>query len=241
MKAPPLPKFLRPSPAAPRREERRRQRRTARDVAPRRAHAPRTTPSRGPPRSSAGSTSAPAPARSCAASSTARSQGHQLVLHARLGHDVRLPLAGGHRRLPGDVLRARLGSRAYASASHITNDVFLGEFVRGMHKLGLVGDDHPDLPAHGQDLLLRRVQVPARAELGHRRGAARAHADDGPHRLPAAVRPALLLGHGRGREHQRVGPDDRPLPGGLPESRRRVRAHHDHAASTRSTCWPCRA
>jgi menaquinol-cytochrome c reductase cytochrome b subunit len=27
-------------------------------------------------------------------------------------------------------------SRAYSSASHITNDVFLGEFVRGMHKWG---------------------------------------------------------------------------------------------------------
>ena len=27
-------------------------------------------------------------------------------------------------------------TRAYSSASHITNDVFLGEFVRGMHKWG---------------------------------------------------------------------------------------------------------
>ena len=27
-------------------------------------------------------------------------------------------------------------TRAYESASHITNDVFLGEFVRGMHKWG---------------------------------------------------------------------------------------------------------
>ena len=32
-------------------------------------------------------------------------EGHELVLHARLGLDVRLPLAGGHGRLPGDVLR----------------------------------------------------------------------------------------------------------------------------------------
>ena len=60
-------------------------------------------------------------------------------------------------------------TRAYESASRITNEVFLGEFVRGMHKLGLERDDHPDLPPHGEDVLLRRVQVPARAELGHRR------------------------------------------------------------------------
>ena len=32
-------------------------------------------------------------------------QGHQLVLHAGLGDDVRLPVAGRHRRVPGDVLR----------------------------------------------------------------------------------------------------------------------------------------
>ena len=32
-------------------------------------------------------------------------QGDQLVLHAGLGDDVRLPQPGGHRRLPGDVLR----------------------------------------------------------------------------------------------------------------------------------------
>ena len=46
------------------------------------------------------------------------------------------------------------------------------------------------------------------------------------HGLPAAVRPALLLGHRRRREHQRLGPDRRPLPGRLPARRRRVRRHH---------------
>ena len=120
-------------------------------------------------------------------------------------------------------------TRAYESASRITNEVFLGEFVRGMHKWGSTRDDHPDLPPHGQDVLLRRVQVPARAELGHRRGAARAHADDGPHRLPAAVRPALLLGHGRGRQHQRVRADRRALPGRLPARGLGVRADDDLA------------
>ncbi len=100
--------------------------------------------------------------------------------------------------------------------------------VRARHaQVGLVGDDHPDLPPHGQDVLLRRVQVPARAELGHRRAAAGADADDGPDRLPAAVRPALLLGHGRGGQHQRVRADRRALPGGLPARGRRVRPDDD--------------
>ena len=63
-------------------------------------------------------------------------QGHQLVLHAGLGHDVRLPLAGRHRRVPGHVLRARPDRAPTTSASRITNEVFLGEFVRGMHKWG---------------------------------------------------------------------------------------------------------
>src|SRR4051794_25673530 len=82
--------------------------------------------------------------------------------------------------------------------------------------MGLVGDGDPRVPAHGEDVLLRRLQVPARAQLGHRRGAADPHDDDVVHRLPAAVRPALLLGDDRGREHQRHGPAARPVPVGLP-------------------------
>ena len=52
---------------------------------------------------------------------------------------------------------------------YITNEVFLGEFVRGMHKWGSSVMVDPHLPAHGADVLLRRLQVPARAQLGHRR------------------------------------------------------------------------
>ena len=63
-------------------------------------------------------------------------------------------------------------TRAYESARYITNDVFLGEFVRGMHKWGATVMVILDLPAHGADVLLRRLQVPARAELGDRRRAA---------------------------------------------------------------------
>ena len=63
-------------------------------------------------------------------------EGDQLVLHARLGDDVRLPLAGRDRRLPGDVLPPRRAGDAYESVRYITNSVFLGQFVRGMHKWG---------------------------------------------------------------------------------------------------------
>ncbi len=63
-------------------------------------------------------------------------------------------------------------TRAYESIRYINNEVFLGEFVRGMHKWGSSVMVILDLPAHGADVLLRRLQVPARAQLGHRRGAA---------------------------------------------------------------------
>ena len=63
-------------------------------------------------------------------------EGHQLVLHARLGDDVRLPLPGRHGRVPGDVLPPRPAGGAYESIRHVTNEVFLGQFVRGMHKWG---------------------------------------------------------------------------------------------------------
>ena len=77
-------------------------------------------------------------------------------------------------------------TQAYTSIAHINNDVFLGQLVHGMHKWGAVGDGDPDLPPHGADLLLRRLQVPARAELGDRRRAPDPDDDDGLHRLPAA-------------------------------------------------------
>ena len=40
-------------------------------------------------------------------------------------------------------------TEAYASITHLTNDVFLGEFVRGMHKWGASVMVDPDLPPHG--------------------------------------------------------------------------------------------
>ena len=49
---------------------------------------------------------------------------------------VRVPLAGRDRRLPGDVLPARIAGGAYESIRYINDDVFLGQFVHGMHKWG---------------------------------------------------------------------------------------------------------
>ena len=130
---------------------------------------------------------------------------------------------------------------AYESARHITNDVFLGEFVRGMHKWGSTVMVILIFLHMAQDVLLRRLQVPARAELGHRRRAADPHVRDVADRLPAAVRPALLLGDDRGRRTSTAPARSsaRSCPtscAAAPSSaRRRCRA------STRSTCCSCPA
>ena len=126
-------------------------------------------------------------------------------------------------RLPRDVLHAVAGRGL--RVDHPPHQRRVPRRVRPRHaQVGLERDDHRDLPAHGQGLLLRRLQVPARAQLDHRRRPDRPRPLDGAHRLPAAVRPALLLGDDRRDEHQRHRPDHRPLPGRLPACRRRVRS-----------------
>ena len=75
-------------------------------------------------------------------------EGDQLVLHAGLGDDVRLPLPGRHRRLPGDVLRPVADPRLRVGALHHQRGV--PRRVRARHaQVGLVGDGDPRLPAHG--------------------------------------------------------------------------------------------
>ena len=92
-------------------------------------------------------------------------EGDELVLHARLGDPVRLRDAGGHRRLPRDVLRA-LGDRG-VRLDHPPDQRRLPRRVRPRPaQVGRDADDHPDLPPHGADVLLRRLQVPARAATG---------------------------------------------------------------------------
>ncbi len=129
--------------------------------------------------------------------------------HRRQPAPARLQL---YRKVPkGTNWFYTLGSATlFAFVSQAVTGVFLAMYynpdpvarlrVRGAHHqrglprragarhapLGRHGDDHPDLPAHGQDVRVRRLQVPARAELDHRRDPAGAHAGDGPHRLPAA-------------------------------------------------------
>ena len=192
--------------------------------------------------SSTGSTSAPSLSGVLTLDAVPQgAQGDQLVLHARLGDDVRLPLAGDHRRLPGDVLHAVADRRPTTRSRHITNDVFLGEFVRGMHKWGSSVMVDPDLPAHGADLLLRRLQVPARAELGDRRRAADPDDGDGLHRLPAAVRPALLLGDDRRRATSTAPARSSARTWPTSCAPARSSAPPRCRASTRSTCCSSRA
>ena len=153
-------------------------------------------------------------------------RGHQLGLHARLGDAVRVPQPGRHRRVPRDVLPpGRVRRRVRIDPQHQRQRVPRPARARDA-QVGRVGDDHPDLPAHGAGVLLRRLQVPARADLGDRRRAADPDARDGLHRLPAAVRPALLLGVGRRYQHQRRRPVHRTVPVELPARRRGLRRHH---------------
>ena len=130
-------------------------------------------------------------------------------------------------------------THAYESVRYITNEAFLGEFVRGMHKWGSSVMVILVFLHMAQDVLLRRLQVPARAELGHRRRAADPDDGDVVHGLPAAVRPALLLGDDRRREHQRHRPARRPVPRRTSCAPAPSSAPRRCRASTRSTCCSC--
>ena len=103
-------------------------------------------------------------------------EGHELVLHARARPRCSPSCRRRSRACSWRCTTSRNPTRAYYSASHITNDVFLGEFVRGMHKWGSTVMIILIFLHMGAHVLLRRLQVPARAELGDRRGADRAHA-----------------------------------------------------------------
>ena len=109
--------------------------------------------------------------------------------------------------------------------------------VRARHaQVGRERDGRARVPAHGTHVLLRRLQVPARAQLGDRRGAADPDDGDGLHRLSAAVRSARLLGDDRRRQHQRHRTADRPLPVATSCAAARKSARPRCRASMRSTC-----
>ena len=112
---------------------------------------------------------------------------------------------------------------AYESVRHITNEVFLGEFVRGMHKWGSSVMVILVFLHMARTFFFGAYKYPR--ELNWVIGVVLLILTMvmSLHGLPAAVRPALLLGDDRGREHQRHRPDRRPVPVGLPARRRGVR------------------
>ena len=160
---------------------------------------------------------------------------HQLVPDARLGDADRVPRAGADRNDPRDVLQARSEGRVRVDPAH--HERPLGRLARARHApLGRVGLHHPHVHAHGARVPVRRVQVPARAELDHRCAAARDGPRRGLHRLPAAVGSDGVLGDDRRRQHQRHRADPRAVPRAVP-ARRNVRSAPTRCrASTRSTC-----
>ena len=136
-------------------------------------------------------------------------------------------------------------TNAYESARHITNEVFLGEFVRGMHKWGSTVMVILVFLHMARTFFFGAYKYPR--ELNWVIGVVLLILTfvDVVHGLPAAVRPALLLGDDRGREHQRHRPARRPVPVGLPARRRGVRLddavallRDPHAARARSGSSP---
>ena len=100
---------------------------------------------------------------------------HQLVPDARLGDADGVHRPGADRRDPRDVLQAGPDDGVLVDPAH--HERRLRRLARARHApLGRVGVHHPDVHAHGAGVPVRRLQVPARAELDHRRAAARARA-----------------------------------------------------------------
>ena len=83
---------------------------------------------------------------------------------------------------------------AYESVRHITNEVFLGEFVRGMHKWGSTVMVILIFLHMARTFFYGAYKYPR--ELNWILGVVLADPDvrDGADGLPAALRPALLLG-----------------------------------------------
>ena len=102
---------------------------------------------------------------------------------------------------------------AYESTRRITNEVFLGEFVRGMHKWGSTMMVILIFLHMGRVFFFGAYKYPR--EMNWIIGFVLLLLTFimSLDRLPAAVRPALLLGDDRGRQHHRVRPDRGAVPG----------------------------
>ena len=97
-------------------------------------------------------------------------------------------------------------TRAYESVRYITNEAFLGEFVRGMHKWGSSVMIVLIFLHMARTFFFGAYKYPR--ELNWVIGVVLVDPDlrHGPDGLPAALRPALLLGHRRREQHHRSGP-----------------------------------
>ena len=115
---------------------------------------------------------------------------------------------------------------AYESIRFVTNQVFLGQFVRGMHKWGSSVMVILIFLHMARTFFFGAYKYPR--ELNWVIGVVlliltMVMSFTG-YLLP--VRPARLLGHDRGRQHQRHRAPPRPLPERLPARRTGVRRHH---------------
>jgi hypothetical protein len=88
---------------------------------------------------------------------------------------------------------------------YILDQAFLGQFVVGMHHRGASLMVILIFLHMARVFFIGAYKYP-RADLDHRRRAADPDDGDGVHRLPAAVRPALLPGDERRGQHQPTGP-----------------------------------
>ena len=132
-------------------------------------------------------------------------EGHQLVLHARLGDDVRLPLQAVTGVFLAMYYDPSPTQRLRVDPPH--HQRRLPRRVRARHaQVGLDGDGDPGLPAHGRTFFFGAYKYPR--ELNWVIGVVLLILTMvmSLHRLPAAVRPALLLGDDRGVNINGTGP-----------------------------------
>ena len=132
-------------------------------------------------------------------------------------------------------------TQAYASIAHINNDVFLGQFVHGMHKWGASVMVILIFLHMGRTFFFGAYKYPR--ELNWVIGVVlliltMTMAFTG-YLLPFDQRSywASIVGI----NINGTGPDPRPLPERLPARRPRVRGDDAGRASTRSTCCSCPA
>ncbi len=101
---------------------------------------------------------------------------------------------------------------AYESARYISTSVFLGNFVRGMHKWGATVMVVLIFLHMARTFIWGAYKYPRELNWVMSVVLLILTMVMGLHRLPAAVRRALLLGDDRRCQHQRHGPDRQALP-----------------------------